>query len=1158
MTEVSLNDLFDLAKKESAFANIIHAIKNDNKVSINVVGPTQSQKTFLWSALANIYEKNIVLLVSDELRARALKDGFEQFGFTNTHVFRQRELNLYDAYASSREIELQRLATLYEMISDSPGIFIITGGGALSILMKRKVFCEYIIKIGLNETYDLDKLCEELLAMGYERMKTTDAPGQFARRGDIVDIVLPSEINEPDSQRTGIRISFFGEGIDSIKRYDLNTQRSIEMLDAIEIYPSREIIYSPENSDDIARKIEKLHGAKDNFAHDIDRIRSNTFFPGIDRYIPIIFENRTSPLDYFNSYDTIFVIDEIARVQERMETYITGFLQTFEFIKQKGNALSIFEKLTLGPSEVLGCLDKKNYLLHFANLGVSGNGLPKSREVKITGRDVDIRRGNEKLLAEDIVSYTNEGITPFIAVSSSDRQERLKLVLSEYSAFPNFINFPIKTGFEYLGAGFVLIGEGQIFGIRQKRIKRHGKGMTIDLFSDLQAGDLVVHDLHGIGKYLGLTSIENKSGTRDYLKIMYLKGDLLYISMDNLDQIQKYVGSGGREPTLSRLGGQEWNRLKDNARSSIKALATDLVKLYAERMAIKGHVFSPDTIWQKEFEESFVFQETADQERSIEEIKQDMESSKVMDRLLCGDVGFGKTEVAFRAMFKCVMDGKQAAMLVPTTVLAQQHFDTLNERLKDFPVEVGILSRFESSSDIKASIKRIKEGKIDIVIGTHRILSKDINFKNLGLLVIDEEQRFGVDHKEKLKENFPKVDVLTLTATPIPRTLQMSMSGIRDISILEEAPPDRRPVQTYVMEYDSQIISEAMIREISRKGQVFYLFNNTSRIYAKAAEIEDMIPGARVGIAHGQMRERTLEKIIEEFLNKEYDVLVCTTIIESGVDMPNVNTIIIENAHNFGLSQLYQLKGRVGRSDRQAYAYITYMQDKIITETAEKRLTAIRDYTELGSGFKIALKDLEVRGAGNLLGGQQHGNLDAIGYDLYCRMLEEEIANQSGTAKEKTKEAVIELNIDAYIPEKFLSLEAERMDMYRRIGDIKDMETYMDVLDEITDRFGEPPENVITLARISFIRNVAGRAGFSRIWVKGDSVLMSYEDGAKPDMESLSKLINHPKYKGRILFNAGNKPYITIRKAGVVSKEIPEKLFDLLQIILKENSFINR
>ena len=777
---------------------------------------------------------------------------------------------------------------------------------------------------------------------------------------------------------------------------------------------------------------------------------------------------------------------------------------------------------------------RKGLAVSLCSIGSSGNGLPGGAEVAIPGRASEHYRGQVDKLAAVAKDRSARGLRTWIFAGSPTRAARLSEELAAAGADAGRVTVLDRTltlGFESPGAGMLCIGGHDVFGADRPRRRRRHAGMKIDLFSDLSPGDLVVHEAHGIGRYEGLTSLEASGAKRDYLKIAYGGEDTLFIPMEALDQIQKYVGAEGRVPKLSKLGGKEWEKLKDRARESVKKLAADLVKLYAERAAVKGHPFAPDTVWQREFEENFPFEETEDQLRSIEEIKRDMESEKVMDRILCGDVGFGKTEVAFRAIFKCVTDGKQAAMLAPTTVLTQQHYENLVRRLEGFPVKVGLLSRFATETHQKEALRGARTGAVDVVVGTHRLLSKDVQFKDLGLLVVDEEQRFGVDHKEALKVIRPDVDVLTLTATPIPRTLHMSLSGIRDISVLEEPPHDRMPVQTYVMEFDEEIVTEAMLREITRRGQVFYLFNDTRRIADKAAEIARHLPGARVVYAHGKMGERELEDVISAFTRDEYDILVCTTIIESGIDMPNVNTIVVEDADRLGLAQLYQLRGRVGRSDRQAYAYVTYRRDKVLTEQSEKRLSAIRDFTELGAGFKIALRDLEVRGAGNLLGAEQHGHLDAVGYDLYCRMLEEAILEEKGETKAVTAQAAVDLAIDAYLPTAYVPDEGQRMDMYRRIATISTAEERSDVLDELEDRYGDLPSQAGTLADIAYVRAAAGRLGFSRVSQNAGGVLLAFAESRKPDMGMLSKAMNLPAFKGRLLFNAGTKPYLLFRGA---------------------------
>ncbi|MFA6736330.1 MAG: transcription-repair coupling factor [Saccharofermentanales bacterium] len=1157
MRDVEIKDIYDMAMKDKSFEEMSNSIRSANRVRINVTGPSDPMKIFLWAALKEITGKSLIILVQDELKARKVASGLREYGQDNVYTFSQREYSLIDVEATSREEEFARLAVLDSAAEGRRGIYIVTAGAGLSRLMPLESFRKLRIRIRQGAEMSPEILCGRLLEAGYERVQTTDAPGLFAGRGDIVDIVLPGEILKPPAERTGIRVSFFGDEIDAVKIFSLDSQRTVEMAEEAVVYPAREVLIAAGDEERIAGLIEAegLGKSAKTGNYDCERIRNGIAFPGTDRYIHLVYPESVSFLDYFDEFAAVTALDELGRIRERMDSRLADFYEGYRSLLEKEKILPCSSEIVFKPHEVLKKIDSRERIINFAYMASAGSGITSARHLATASRDCPSWRGNEKGLAKDLSDMMRRGVRTIIVAPNDEREEKISAFLSGHEIYPEMLRADIKDGFEYPAAGFLIVGESHVFSSTRKKAGRHrGKGIGIDLFSDLKPGDAVVHEIHGVGKYCGLKTVESGGAARDYLKIEYLGGDSLYISTDNLDQIQKYVGSEGRQPKLSKLGGQEWNKLKEKARSSIRILATNLVKLYADRMALRGYMFSPDTVWQKEFEDSFPYELTDDQERSTREIKEDMESDKVMDRLLCGDVGFGKTEVAFRAIFKCVLDGKQAAVLVPTTVLAHQHYETLNARLKDFPVKTGLLSRFASDAMIKETKRKLASGALDVVIGTHMVLSEGVRFKDLGLLVIDEEQRFGVDHKEKLKEKFPSVDVLTLTATPIPRTLHMSMSGIRDISVLEEPPPERRAVQTYVMEYDKGIVGEAMLREISRKGQVFYLFNNTSRIMEKAAEIENMLPGARVAVAHGKMRERQLENVIDEFVRDEYDVLVCTTIIESGIDMPNVNTIIVENAERFGLAQLYQLKGRVGRSGRQAYAYITYKHDKILTEIAEKRLAAIRDYTELGSGFKIALKDLEVRGAGNLLGGQQHGHLDSIGYDLYCRMLEEEIKLQSGEISGIRHEALVEIDIDAYIPSSYVTDEGERMDMYRKVAKIADLESYMDALDEISDRYGDIPSNVATLSRISYIRNAGGRAGFARIWIKGESVVMTYRENFIPDMQSLASVLNDPEYKGKVLFNAGSKPYLVLRGAAVDLREAPDRIFGILMHMTGENT----
>ncbi len=1159
--------ILETAKKDPVFLKIAEEIAAPSDRHINITGMTDSQKAYIAAALAANAETKPVILVPDELRARTVQQDLSAFLDGEVLILRPRELNLADVDASSREAELSRIGVLMRLLSGDFGGAVITAGALTNRLMPDAAFRNSVVYLKLGMRVSPEDLAMRLVNIGYERTRNVGGEGEFARRGDIFD-VYPIGEDEP------VRISFFDEDIDQIKKFDLETQRSTDPLKKIGIAPARELLVPENKRGEVARSI--LHEGEEarrtaaengasrdvceNFtrlaAQDAGRISEGLLFSGLEKWIPILIPDAVSVLSYIRSCPYLLFLDEALTFRKRLDGTQADFMQRFSALLEKGQVLPLSEKAAWKGSEIFIELDQKGRVITLSELPTSGNGLPGGHTHTIPGRSSDSFRGHEEHLAKVISRRRTDGLDTVLMAGEGVRADRLRQFLSDHDTYSEIFPRHLPAGFEYPAAGLLIIGTQDIFGVERSIRKKKTQGVHIDLFSDLVPGELVVHEQHGIGRYDGLVNLEAGGVRRDYLKITYASEDSLYISMENLDQIQKYVGSEGREPKLSRLGGQEWNRMKEKARTSIRKLAVDLVALYAQRRSVKGHQFAPDTVWQKEFEEDFPFQETEDQLTAITDIKNDMESEKVMDRLLCGDVGFGKTEVAFRAIFKCIMEGKQAILLAPTTVLVQQHFENLHERLSRFPVRIGLLSRFANPAMIKQTVKGLNDGSVDVVVGTHRVLSKDIVPKDLGLLVIDEEQRFGVEHKERLKAMRSTVDVLTLTATPIPRTLHMSLSGIRDISVLEEPPLDRRPVQTYVMEFDPDILAEACLREISRQGQVFYLFNDTHRIQEKVTELEKALPGARILYAHGKMSEHQLENIIESFIFHEADILVCTTIIESGIDMPNVNTMIVEDADRFGLAQLYQLKGRVGRSDRQAYAYITYRRNKVLTEVAEKRLTAIRDFTELGSGIRIALRDMEVRGAGNLLGAEQHGQMDVIGYDLYCRMLEEEIqkiqreeAEAPAEQKSPVKQAVVEMDVDAYIPPEYIRDDGQRMDAYRRISRIENHKEYLDVLDELNDRYGELPAQVQILTDISYIRRMAGVYGFSRVMVKEGQVLLYYVENARPDMEALSRILAHPDFKGRILFSAMQKPYVQYRPSPDDKGRITDRLRDFFRIL---------
>jgi transcription-repair coupling factor (superfamily II helicase) len=791
-------------------------------------------------------------------------------------------------------------------------------------------------------------------------------------------------------------------------------------------------------------------------------------------------------------------------------------------------------------------------------------------KVQIRGSSISPYNGKLDLLSEDIKKWVEDDYRVLVLCSSPDRVDRLAeefrekgisaVVSKEERPWPEgvfvLVEFgSLQTGFIYKDEKFAVVAESDIASARVRRPNRrvNEKGKRISSFTDLKAGDYVVHQTHGIGIYNGIEQLTVEGVRKDYLKISYKDGGSLYIPSTSMDLIQKYIGSEGKEPKLNKLGGTEWAKAKIKVKESLRALAENLKRIQAERRNMKGHAFSADTVWQKQFEEAFPYEETPDQLRCVEEIKNDMESETVMDRLLCGDVGYGKTEVALRAVFKTAMDGLQAAFLVPTTVLASQHFETFKSRFNGFPINIDMLSRFKTDAEHKSIIRDLKSGKIDILVGTHMMLAESVKFKDLGLLVVDEEQRFGVEHKETIKARYPTVDILTLSATPIPRTLNMSLSGIRDISTLEDPPEHRYPVQTYVLEYREDIIRDSINRELARGGQVFYLYNRVRGMHSKVAQIQSLVPEAQVGFAHGQMGERELEHIIQSFIDKEFDILVCTTIIESGIDMPNVNTIIVEDSDRLGLAQLYQLRGRVGRSNRLAYAYLTYKRDKVLNEIAEKRLKAIKEFTEFGSGFKIAMRDLQIRGAGNLLGPEQHGHMESVGYDMYLKLLDETVTEMKGEAvTNRAVDTVVELQTSAYIDAKYIEDEDQRIEMYKTISQVESEEEAMDIKDELIDRYGDVPEEAANLIEIAYIKNLAAGLGFTSIKEREDTVMLNFAEQGTVPLEKIGVLMG--KWRGKLMFSAGKQPYLSIRAKNEKYREILNNIKILLQDLQKLKS----
>lgn len=1151
---------------------------------LNITGLCAEQKVYVAMALARLNGRKAVFIEPDAARARTTAAYCAAFTDENVSLLMPSELSLVSAEASSRDLELTRASALSELVTGGFGAAVLTAGALVNKLEPAEVFERRVIKLKVGGEMDRDELVDRLVANGYENVPQVMEKGEFSVRGDIVDIYSPS-FTEP------VRVSFFDSEIDQIKTFDRETQRSTGQLEETVAVPSCVYSFPEDKRDEVAEKVlARVHEdlARMNTATrevrraaellsrtatgDAEKIRNGIEPSGISRWIGIILEDYETALDYVNGGDVVFFVDEMVDIDARINAYAGEYAQRCRESFEIGIAPTCAPSAMVNVTKLMKLLDDLNNIVTLSMFQAAGNGMPGGVTHTVSGFPADNYSGH----ADELAAFIKESKSVYMVAHHGRRYEQLKERLADLECFAEIIDAPLPAGFTYPLIGMTVLGEQELYGSEVKRHEKKKSGNRINFFSEISPGDYVVHDKHGVGRYEGLINMKVGDIRKDYLKLSYAKGETLYILPENLDSLQKYVGPGEKEPKLSRLGGDEWKRTVSRAREAIKKVAYDLLKIYAARSVNKGFACAPDEEQQKMFEDKFPYVETDDQLRAVREIKADMESEKPMDRLLCGDVGFGKTEVAFRTIFKAVMNGRQAILLAPTTLLAQQHYENFLRRAKDFPVNVCMLSRFVPPDQVRKNILDIKNGKIDVIVGTHRVLSDDVKPPQLGLLVIDEEQRFGVNHKEKIKSLKTDVDVLSLSATPIPRTLHMSLSGMRDISVLEEAPFNRRAVQTYVLGYDEQIVTQACMREISRGGQIFYLYNKTSDIDKVADNLAKSMPGVRVTYAHGQMPENGLENVVTEFVEGKYDILVCTTIIENGVDMPNVNTLIVENADRFGLSQLYQIKGRVGRSDRQAYAYFTYDGDSVLKEDATKRLNALREFTELGSGVRIAMRDLEVRGAGSLLGAEQHGQMDVIGYELYCRLLEEEVRllksgrdevldaelrtgldTGDGSPVLPDKSFGVEVDYDAYIPASYIQNEAARMTCYRRIGDISDFESYGDFIDEVTDRYGDAPPEVYILSGISLLRSMAGTLGFTKASIKNAGVRLYLDQNLQIDMQAFGALMRDHFYGARVTINAtGAMPYMLFKPSSVKQDKTVTEIIGLLKI-LNDNKMVS-
>ena len=1110
----------------------IEQLKKDFEVTgqpVMISGCIDTQKIHLVHAAVNDYRFRLII-TGDEAKAREMQEDSRFFDKSSIY-YPAKDFIFYSADVHGNQLAGERLRCIQKIIAaqdNKTNITVITTiDGCVDMLMPLQRYRDNIIHFKNSDIIDTEKLISKLVGIGYTRVPMIDGQGQFAVRGGIIDIFSYTD-------ETPVRIELWDDEIDSIRFFDVESQRSVEKIQTYDVFPATEWILSENEIDagfekvkdevekqlvtlgnDKKKKTQQEMDACNRLRHayaDFERTRDYS------KFILSFTDEIEGFTDYFPKDETVFVLDEPDRIMERMELISYEYEESMKNRLEGGYVVASQTKLMRPIAEVYKNMQSSRLML-LSSLDYKPKMLKPADYLRIDARSISSYNNSFEYLADDINKYKRTGYRVVLVCNSRTRAARIVADLEELGTQSYFSEdydkeiMPgtvmvtygnIHRGFEYPLIGFVIITENDIFTSRtRKKQKKKYEGRSIAGFNELNVGDYVVHEMHGLGVYKGIEKITVEGVEKDYIKIEYAGNSNLYVLATQLDRLQKYAASDTeKKPKLNKLGSVEWNKTKAKVHGAVEEIAKDLVELYSIRQNQKGYAFGPDTVWQKEFEEMFPYEETDDQLNAIADTKADMESTRIMDRLICGDVGYGKTEVAIRAAFKAVQEGKQVAYLVPTTILAQQHFNTFEQRMKNFPLKVAQLSSFRTNKEIKETLADLKKGFVDVVIGTHRLLSKDVEFKDLGLLIIDEEQRFGVAHKEKIKKLKNNIDVLTLSATPIPRTLHMSLVGIRDMSVLEEPPVDRVPIQTFVTEHNDEMIREAINRELARGGQVYYVYNRVRSIDEAAAHIQELVPQANVAFAHGQMEKRELEKIMVDFINGDIDVLISTTIIETGMDISNVNTMIIEDADKFGLSQLYQLRGRVGRSNRTAYAFLLYRRDRMLTEVAEKRLSAIREFSDFGSGFKIAMKDLEIRGAGNVLGKSQHGHMAAVGYDLYCKMLNEAVNDLKGIKNEYSFETNVDLSVDAYIPSAYIKSEYQKLDIYKRIAAIESEEELSDMKDELVDRYGSLSTPAVNLLNIALIKSMAHKIGIMEM--KG-----TIEDGPSGCYKTVMKV--YPK-----------------------------------------------
>ncbi len=1188
------NEIIQSLQELDKFKELAEQI-NCKKTPINISGLVFVGKSHIISSIKEEIKRPICVITYNELQAKNMVKDLRYFT-DKVEYFGKREIASYDYVSESKDLPFARIDVLNKLKNKDVNIVVTTIEAIMQSMIPEKVLYKNILTFTVGNMFEstgfsgkknLNNLKKLLLLMGYERNDLVEARGQFSIRGGIVDIGL--------TEKTGIRIEFWGDEVDSIRYFGLASQRTTEMTDKITIYPAHEYILNyerdktkeveilPEYSEivsNICKNIEAKYileknqkmsssienataisnakdiniyineKSKEKVEVDIEAITNGEYISKIDKYFNEFYENVGTFLEYLPK-NILLCIDENTKITQRAENIL---IENNNLIK------SLVEKERFIPE---GILNVSNFNINSWNdihsekqtIYLEENNGKTENKFEFNYRQINVYKSELEILKNDIEKWQKENKNIVVltggkeATFGVDRYQGVRVTTGGLS-----------SGFECYDANLVVISladalEGEVKKKKSSPTFRQGEKIV---FADLKPGDFVVHKTHGIGEFVGVNTIEADGVTKDYIKIRYKNNDMLYVPTNNLDNVRKYIGGGDSAPTLNKLGGKEWSNTKARVKKNLREVAKDLIELYAKRQQAKGYAFSGDTDWQKQFEEEFPYQETDDQLRCIDEVKKDMEQQRPMDRLLCGDVGYGKTEVAIRAAFKAVMDHKQVAYLVPTTILANQQYEGFKSRMENFGVNVELLNRFRTKKEQNEVVKKLKLGEIDVVVGTHRLLSEDVTFKDLGLLIIDEEHRFGVKDKEKIKKLKTSVDVLTMTATPIPRTLHMSILGVRDMSVIYEPPQNRRPVQTYVLEYDTEVIKEAITKELEREGQVFYLYNNVENISKKAMDIQELVPEAKVEFAHGKMTGRELENIMERFINKEINVLVCTTILESGIDIPNANTIIVENADRLGLAQLYQIRGRVGRSDKQGYAYVTYRRDKLLSEVADKRLKAIREFTEFGSGFKIAMRDLEIRGAGSLLGEIQHGHMEQVGYDTYCNLLDQVVKEMQGmevTESDEEPEIQIDINVSSYIPDSYIENGSQKIEVYQNIALCRTEEDIQNVIDELIDRYGVMPKELENLIEVARIKEMCRNAGIVKISEKRSmqdfqntqQSIVFYFDKNKYKPEIVDNLIK--KYGYNIKFSTGIEPYVTLKIGNVTEEELIERIKEFLHEI---------